>query len=141
SRSVVAPHRSRLFTDLVCSPRQATRITIEAVWPIQNKKLRTPDEESSACGEGSTPLAKAEQIRAFRVPFPRLSARLEGANERRERPMKYLHTMVRVSDIEESKRFYCDGLGLVESRRVDNEAGRFTLVFLNAAGDEHAQVE
>src|SRR5690606_15610048 len=79
SRSVVAPHRSRLFTDLVCSPKQATRITIEAVWPIQNKKLRTPDEESSACGEGSTPLAKAEQIRAFRVPFPRLSARLEGA--------------------------------------------------------------
>lgn len=55
--------------------------------------------------------------------------------------MKYLHTMVRVRDIEESKRFYCDGLGLVESRRIENEKGRFTLVFLNAPGDESAQVE
>lgn len=55
--------------------------------------------------------------------------------------MKYLHTMVRVTDIEDSKRFYCDGLGLVEHRRVDNEQGRFTLVFLHAPGDEGAQVE
>jgi len=55
--------------------------------------------------------------------------------------MKYLHTMVRVRDIDESKRFYCDGLGLVESRRMENAAGRYTLVFLNAPGDEHAQVE
>src|ERR1044071_491600 len=55
--------------------------------------------------------------------------------------MKYLHTMVRVTDIEQSKRFYCDGLGLREVRRSDNEAGRYTLVFLAAPGDEDAQVE
>ena len=55
--------------------------------------------------------------------------------------MKYLHTMVRVSDIEQSKRFYCDGLGLKEVRRSENEAGRYTLVFLAAPGDEDAQIE
>jgi lactoylglutathione lyase len=55
--------------------------------------------------------------------------------------MKYLHTMVRVSDLERSLDFYCDKLGLVELRRVDVEAGRFTLVFLAAPGDEEAQVE
>lgn len=55
--------------------------------------------------------------------------------------MKYLHTMVRVSDIDESLNFYCDALGLVELRRYDNEQGRFTLVFLAAPGDESAQVE
>ena len=55
--------------------------------------------------------------------------------------MKYLHTMVRVTDIEQSKRFYCDGLGLKEVRRTENEKGRFTLVFLAAPGDEDAQVE
>jgi lactoylglutathione lyase len=53
--------------------------------------------------------------------------------------MEYAHTMVRVSDIEESLAFYCQGLGLVETRRVENEAGRFTLIFLAAPGDvEHA---
>eukprot|EP01030_Chromulinospumella_sphaerica_P034121 gene34120-35092_t len=50
--------------------------------------------------------------------------------------MKYLHTMVRVTDIDESKRFYCDGLGLREVRRSENTAGRYTLVFLAAPGDE-----
>ncbi len=55
--------------------------------------------------------------------------------------MKYLHTMVRVSDLERSLDFYCDKLGLVELRRVDVDAGRFTLVFLAAPGDEEAQVE
>ncbi|MGB5629298.1 MAG: VOC family protein [Woeseiaceae bacterium] len=55
--------------------------------------------------------------------------------------MKYLHTMVRVTDIDESLDFYCNKLGLVETRRVDNEQGRFTLVFLAAPGDEDAQVE
>jgi lactoylglutathione lyase len=55
--------------------------------------------------------------------------------------MKYLHTMVRVTDIETSKRFYCDGLGLKEVRRSENEAGRYTLVFLAAPGDEAAQIE
>ena len=55
--------------------------------------------------------------------------------------MKYLHTMVRVNDIEASLDFYCDKLGLQENRRYENEQGRFTLVFLSAPGDESAQVE
>ena len=55
--------------------------------------------------------------------------------------MKYLHTMVRVSDVEASLRFFCDGLGLKELRRTDHDAGRFTLIFLAAPGDESAQVE
>ena len=55
--------------------------------------------------------------------------------------MKYLHTMVRVSDLESSLDFYCNKLGLEELRRYDNEQGRFTLVFLAAPGDETAQVE
>lgn len=55
--------------------------------------------------------------------------------------MKYLHTMVRVTDLEESLEFYCGLLGLVEIKRKDYEKGRFTLVFLAAPGDESAQVE
>ena len=55
--------------------------------------------------------------------------------------MKYLHTMVRVTDLEQSLAFYCDHLGLEEVRRKDNEKGRFTLVFLAAPGDSDAQVE
>ncbi len=55
--------------------------------------------------------------------------------------MKYLHTMVRVSDLEKSMDFYCDKLGLVELRRRDVPEGRYTLVFLAAPGDEEAQVE
>ena len=55
--------------------------------------------------------------------------------------MKYLHTMVRVTDLERSLDFYCDKLGLQELRRYDVEKGRFTLVFLAAPGDEDAQVE
>jgi len=55
--------------------------------------------------------------------------------------MKYLHTMVRVSDLKASLDFYCGALGLVELRRTDHEAGRYTLVFLAAPGDETAQVE
>ena len=55
--------------------------------------------------------------------------------------MKYLHTMVRVTDIEASLRFYCAGLGLEELTRNEYPQGRFTLVFLAAPGDEAAQVE
>lgn len=55
--------------------------------------------------------------------------------------MKYLHTMVRVSDLDESLDFYCNKLGLHEVRRMDFPGGRFTLVFLAAPGDEDAQVE
>ena len=60
--------------------------------------------------------------------------------------MEYLHTMVRVTNIEASLKFYCEGLGLTQLRRVDNEKGRFTLVFLSTPqdlinsglkGDEH----
>jgi lactoylglutathione lyase len=55
--------------------------------------------------------------------------------------MKYLHTMVRVTDIDASLRFYCDALGLKEVSRKEVPQGRFTLVFLAAPGDESAQVE
>ena len=55
--------------------------------------------------------------------------------------MKYLHTMVRVSDLEESLGFYCDKLGLVELRRREVPQSRYTLVFLAAPGDEEAQLE
>jgi lactoylglutathione lyase len=55
--------------------------------------------------------------------------------------MKYLHTMVRVTDLDESLDFYCNKLGLVEVRRAEVPQGRFTLVFLAAPGDESAQVE
>jgi len=55
--------------------------------------------------------------------------------------MKYLHTMVRVSNLEESLDFYCNKLGLREIRRHENEKARFTLVFLAAPGDEAAAIE
>jgi len=55
--------------------------------------------------------------------------------------MKYLHTMVRVTDMDASLDFYCDKLGLVELRRTESEQGKFTLIFLAAPGDENAQIE
>lgn len=55
--------------------------------------------------------------------------------------MKYLHTMVRVIDLEASLDFYCKHLGLEQINRVDIEAGRFSLIFLAAPGDSEAQVE
>ncbi len=55
--------------------------------------------------------------------------------------MKYLHTMVRVSDLNQSLNFYCNKLGLREIDRYENAKGRFTLVFLATPGDEEAQVE
>jgi lactoylglutathione lyase len=55
--------------------------------------------------------------------------------------MKYLHTMVRVTDIEASLRFYRDALGLEVLSRRDSEAGRYTLVFLAAPGNHEAQIE
>ena len=55
--------------------------------------------------------------------------------------MKYLHTMVRVTDLDDSLDFYCKKLGLVEVARKEVPQGRFTLVFLAAPGDEDAQVE
>ena len=50
--------------------------------------------------------------------------------------MQYLHTMVRVRDIDASLRFYCDGLGLAETKRYESEKGRFTLIYLAARDDE-----
>ncbi len=50
--------------------------------------------------------------------------------------MRYLHTMVRVADVDASLDFYCNKLGLVETKRMDNEKGRFTLIFLAAPEDE-----
>ena len=55
--------------------------------------------------------------------------------------MKYLHTMVRVSDLDASLDFYCNKLGLKKIRESVNEKGRYTLVFLAAPGDENAQIE
>jgi lactoylglutathione lyase len=52
--------------------------------------------------------------------------------------MKYLHTMVRVTDLDKSLQFFCDIMGMVEVRRMDHEAGRFTLVFLAASEDVEA---
>lgn len=55
--------------------------------------------------------------------------------------MKYLHTMVRVRDLDASLRFYCDGLGLQQVRRKDVPQGRFTLVFLAAPESPEAEIE
>ena len=55
--------------------------------------------------------------------------------------MKYLHTMVRITDVDKSIDFYCNKLGLKEVRRTENEKGRYTLIFLAAPGDESAQIE
>ena len=55
--------------------------------------------------------------------------------------MKYLHTMVRVGDLEKSLAFYCQALGLRELKRRENASGRFTLVFLAAPDDDEAQIE
>ena len=55
--------------------------------------------------------------------------------------MKYLHTMVRVNDLNKSLEFYCEQLGLIQLQRRDFEEARFSLVFLAAQGDEEAQVE
>ena len=56
--------------------------------------------------------------------------------------MKYLHTMVRVTNVEESLKFYCEGLGFKEVRRSDNDKGRYTLIFLSASGkDDGAMLE
>ena len=55
--------------------------------------------------------------------------------------MKYLHTMLRVTDLDASLDFFCNKLGLVERRRKDSDKGRFTLVFLSAPNDESAEVE
>lgn len=55
--------------------------------------------------------------------------------------MRYLHTMVRVRDLDASLRFYRDGLGLRERRRMDNPGGRFTLVFLSAEETPEAEIE
>ena len=61
--------------------------------------------------------------------------------QRETAPMKYLHTMVRVTDLDASLRFYRDLLGLKETRRIENEKGRFTLVFLAPPGQEEAPIE
>lgn len=55
--------------------------------------------------------------------------------------MRYLHSMVRVRDLEASLTFYCKGLGLREVRRMDNPQGKFTLVFLSAPGSPDAEIE
>ena len=56
-------------------------------------------------------------------------------------PMRYLHTMVRIRDVDASLRFYCEGLGLREMRRIENAQGRFTLIFLAAPATPDAEIE
>jgi lactoylglutathione lyase len=55
--------------------------------------------------------------------------------------MKYLHTMIRVHDLDATLRFFCEGLGLRETRRMDNEQGKYTLVFLAADETPDAEIE
>ena len=55
--------------------------------------------------------------------------------------MKYLHTMVRISSVDDSLDFYCNKLGLIELRRYDDDKGRYTNIFLAAPGNEHSMVE
>jgi lactoylglutathione lyase len=55
--------------------------------------------------------------------------------------MKYLHTMIRVHDVDATLRFFCEGLGLKENRRMDNAAGKFTLIFLAAPETPDAEIE
>ena len=55
--------------------------------------------------------------------------------------MKYLHTMLRIKDVDASIEFFCGALGLNEVRRIEVEEGRFTLIFLAAEGDESSQIE
>ncbi len=55
--------------------------------------------------------------------------------------MKYLHAMIRVHDLDATSRFFTDGLGLKQTRRIDNEAGRFTLVYFGAPQNPEAEIE
>ena len=55
--------------------------------------------------------------------------------------MRYLHSMVRIRDVDASLRFFCEGLGLREVRRQDNAQGKFTLIFLSAPGSPDAEIE
>ena len=55
--------------------------------------------------------------------------------------MKYLHTMIRISDVDASLKFFCEGLGLKETRRKDSEKGRYTLIFLAPPNDEKTEIE
>ena len=55
--------------------------------------------------------------------------------------MKYLHSMIRISNVDQSLDFYCNGLGLIETKRINNEKGRFTLIFLAAPGDDKVELE
>jgi len=67
--------------------------------------------------------------------------RAETTTLERKPSMRYLHTMVRVTDIDQSLKFYCDALGMREMHRMSNEQGRFTLVFLAAPADRRRAAE
>jgi lactoylglutathione lyase len=70
--------------------------------------------------------------------MPARLLRREGRADPSGGAMRYLHTMVRVTDVEKSLDFYCNKLGMTEVRRVDNEQGRFTLIFLASSDDVEA---
>src|SRR4029077_652036 len=110
---------------------------------------RTPrrcSEDGRAWPPTRPPAAsRAASARVRRPPSPMSAVDGSGCGLKARHPseahMKYLHTMVRVTDIDASLKFYCDALGLEELSRKDYPAGRYTLVFLAAPGDESAQVE
>ena len=86
-------------------------------------------------GTGNRTFHKLEVFAAWGAAAPAIPASTLRP-KRGKAKMEYLHTMIRVTDLAESLDFFCNKLGLVEVRRVDVEAGRFTLVFLSAPGDE-----
>jgi lactoylglutathione lyase len=77
---------------------------------------------------------------AGRLPFARLDPMLRRIPTERGKHMRYLHTMVRVADVDASLDFDCNKLGLKEVRRYENEQGRFTLIFLAASEDEQSGI-
>jgi lactoylglutathione lyase len=99
----------------------------KSVWPIQRQKLRRSCDFVDRHGGGH---CGTLPVLLRQCPF-----------QPKEDTLKYLHTMVRVTNVEESLRFYCEGLGLEEVRRTENEKGRFTLIFLSAPGDTGGEVE
>src|SRR5258706_8373981 len=111
---------------MIRSPRSlspAIRNSTAAPCAQSSGKLVSPSMTSSSCGGhdsrgGFSPHATADTVAG----------------------MRYLHTMVRVSNLDESLDFYCRKLGLRELRRVDIEAGRYTLVFLGADENSEAQI-
>jgi lactoylglutathione lyase len=104
-----------------------------ALWP----PLHRCHESAFTCGQFRSLIARFRGTRAHvSSPFPAFDVTLSATQMvGYDLPMQYLHTMVRVSDLDTSLKFFCDGLGLKEVSRKSSERGRFTLVFLAAPRD------